>query len=203
MIWTADQDEHLRALWAAGHLGTEIGLTMRVTKNAVIGRVHRLGLPLRGSPIGKRGCMSPESAALKAAILTAYKTGETAQSIADRLGKSKGYVCNVACDAGLSRRAQEPKPRPAPSYVPPSVPMEFRPTLSKMKARQNAETAEIRARRPDAPAVKVANGCCWIEGEVLHHPHTDDNKCGAERVSGRAWCDSHMTRVFTKAQLAK
>ena len=45
------KDEKLRALWAEGLSAGAIGRKMRITKNAVIGRVHRLGLPARESPI--------------------------------------------------------------------------------------------------------------------------------------------------------
>lgn len=53
--WSEDQDIRLRALWAAGHSGSEIGRTLRKTTNAVVGRAHRLGLPPRASPIKRSG----------------------------------------------------------------------------------------------------------------------------------------------------
>lgn len=44
--------ERLKMLWAEGHSSTEIGRMMGATKNMVIGKVHRLGLPSRQSPVG-------------------------------------------------------------------------------------------------------------------------------------------------------
>ena len=53
-LWTAEQDELLRKLWAEGLSGRLIGFQMGVTKNSVIGRVHRLKLAARtpGWPVG-------------------------------------------------------------------------------------------------------------------------------------------------------
>ena len=52
--WTAERDAQLRALWMQEdpRLSTrEIGERMGLTKNAVVGRAQRLGLPGRPSPI--------------------------------------------------------------------------------------------------------------------------------------------------------
>lgn len=49
--WTDERDAQLRALWDAGLSGTEIGKRMGITKSAAIGRVHRLKLAPRVSPI--------------------------------------------------------------------------------------------------------------------------------------------------------
>jgi GcrA cell cycle regulator len=51
MDWTAEAIERLRALWAEGHSTAEIGRRMGISKNAVVGKAHRLDLPARPSPI--------------------------------------------------------------------------------------------------------------------------------------------------------
>src|SRR3712207_3370404 len=53
MEWTAKSINLLRALWAEGHSTAEIGRRMGVTKNAIVGKAHRLDLPSRPSPIRK------------------------------------------------------------------------------------------------------------------------------------------------------
>ena len=45
----------LKALWAEGHSTAEIGRRLGVSKNAVVGKVHRLDLPGRPSPIRRDG----------------------------------------------------------------------------------------------------------------------------------------------------
>ena len=49
--WTAQRDDQLRALWASGLPTKAIGAAMGISKNSVIGRAHRLGLPPRESPL--------------------------------------------------------------------------------------------------------------------------------------------------------
>jgi len=45
------RDPELRQLWTEGHSLNEIGRRMKLTKNTVMGRAHRLNLPPRPSPI--------------------------------------------------------------------------------------------------------------------------------------------------------
>lgn len=51
MDWSDEVIERLRAFWAEGHSTAEIGRRLGVTKNAVVGKVHRLSLTPRPSPI--------------------------------------------------------------------------------------------------------------------------------------------------------
>ena len=59
MTWTDEQIGTLKRLWAADWTSRMIAKQMsaqagyEITFNAVLGQVHRLGLPSRGSPIGK------------------------------------------------------------------------------------------------------------------------------------------------------
>ncbi len=51
MDWNDDTIARLRAFWDEGHSTAEIGRRMGVTKNAIVGKAHRLELPARPSPI--------------------------------------------------------------------------------------------------------------------------------------------------------
>ena len=51
--WTDATIARLRQLWAEGHATAEIGRRLGVSKNAVVGKAHRLHLPSRPSPIRK------------------------------------------------------------------------------------------------------------------------------------------------------
>ena len=66
MEWTDDIINRLKALWLEGHSTAEIGRRMGVSKNAVVGKAHRLNLagrpsPIRRGPPGER----PRRAAVK------------------------------------------------------------------------------------------------------------------------------------------
>ena len=65
--WTDDTIRELRQLWSEGHSTAEIGRRMGVTKNAVVGKAHRLDLPARPSPIRTGGSPRPSSCAAPAA----------------------------------------------------------------------------------------------------------------------------------------
>ena len=57
--WTEETVARLRTLWAEGHSTAEIGRRMGTTKNAVIGKTHRLHLTPRASPIRGKGTGTP------------------------------------------------------------------------------------------------------------------------------------------------
>jgi GcrA cell cycle regulator len=51
MVWTDDVLNELRRLWVMGKSIAEIGREIGVSKNAVVGKAHRIDLPSRPSPI--------------------------------------------------------------------------------------------------------------------------------------------------------
>ena len=54
-VWDEKQLEKLKKLWDEGLPITKIGLELGVSRNAIAGKAHRLGLPKRNSPISKSG----------------------------------------------------------------------------------------------------------------------------------------------------
>jgi GcrA cell cycle regulator len=55
MEWSEEIIDRLKALWAEGLSTAEIGRRMNISKNAVVGKAHRLNLPARPSPIRRGG----------------------------------------------------------------------------------------------------------------------------------------------------
>jgi len=53
--WTDELTANLRALWAEGLSTAAIGRRLNISKNAVVGKAHRLNLPARPSPIKQGG----------------------------------------------------------------------------------------------------------------------------------------------------
>ncbi len=54
MTWTSELVADLVRLWEEGASTAEIGRRLGISKNAVVGKAHRLGLPARPSPIRRR-----------------------------------------------------------------------------------------------------------------------------------------------------
>lgn len=53
MVWTDEVVEELRKMWDRGMTTGQIAKALNVTKNSIIGKVHRLCLTARPSPIKK------------------------------------------------------------------------------------------------------------------------------------------------------
>ncbi len=52
-VWSPEEDKKFRAMWLEGKSASQISRALSGrTRNAVLGRVFRLGLPQRVSPIG-------------------------------------------------------------------------------------------------------------------------------------------------------
>ncbi len=79
MDWTEETIARLRALWAEGHSTAEIGRRMGISKNAVVGKAHRLELSARPSPI-RRGDEAPRRPAPARRLASAPPTSTPSAS---------------------------------------------------------------------------------------------------------------------------
>jgi len=52
IFWTPTKIKLLKQYWADGLSAAQIAVKLKATRNAVIGKVHRLGLPSRASNVG-------------------------------------------------------------------------------------------------------------------------------------------------------
>ena len=52
-VWTDERLDELKKLWAEGWSISQIGEALGVSRNAIAGKAHRMGLPKRPSPISK------------------------------------------------------------------------------------------------------------------------------------------------------
>jgi len=61
MDWTDDDIQRLRMLWVEGNSTAEVGRRMSVSKNAIVGKAHRLDLAGRSSPIRRSEADAPRT----------------------------------------------------------------------------------------------------------------------------------------------
>lgn len=60
MAWTEETINELTRLWGQGLSTSEIGRRIGMSKNAVVGKAHRLGLIARPSPIKRQAPVQPQ-----------------------------------------------------------------------------------------------------------------------------------------------
>jgi GcrA cell cycle regulator len=100
MEWSEDVIAKLRALWAEGHSTAEIGRRLNISKNAVVGKAHRLNLPSRPSPIRRtEGNAIPRPATPRRAL------GPTLPPLAAALGAAPGPALRPIVSAPKNSRA--------------------------------------------------------------------------------------------------
>jgi GcrA cell cycle regulator len=79
MEWAHETLLRLRSLWDEGHSTAEIGRRLGVSKNSVVGKARRLGLPGRPSPIRRDGYTPPPKGAPSAGRITLPKLASLEQ----------------------------------------------------------------------------------------------------------------------------
>jgi GcrA cell cycle regulator len=103
MAWTDERIEQLRQMWQAGMTASQIAEALTgVSRNAVIGKAHRLGLESRPSPV-KPGDNSASSSSASSA-----STG------------AEPAAAPVPAATHASAATEAPRPTPAPTPVAPA-----------------------------------------------------------------------------------
>ena len=59
-VWTDERLEKLKGLWTQGLSISQIGEALGVSRNAIAGKAHRMGLPKRPSPISRPKAEEPK-----------------------------------------------------------------------------------------------------------------------------------------------
>jgi GcrA cell cycle regulator len=172
MVWDEETIRHLRELWAQGLSTAEIGRRLNVSKNAIVGKAHRLELDARPSPI-RRDVMKSVMPRPAAFPRMAGPTLPPLPSATVRPGG--GLLTNVQ----PFRSAPVISPRPAAPPPPPVMTPPPRPMMP---------SAPIHARR-SAPT------CCWPIGD----PGTKAFRfCDDASLAGKPYCDEHAKLAYVR-----
>lgn len=83
MVWTDERIDELKVLWAEGLTTGEIGKRLGVSKNAVVGKAHRLGLKGRPSPIKRNGAAEPAAKPARQKAAPAKEPPKKIRSVVD------------------------------------------------------------------------------------------------------------------------
>jgi GcrA cell cycle regulator len=110
-IGTTPRQGNSVTLWAEGHSTAEIGRRMGVSKNAVVGKAHRLDLPARPSPV-RRGSRQAVAAPKRASRL---KRVQTLPSLAAAFVPAPVTTPNTVSPAGTAHDDTAPVPARRPT----------------------------------------------------------------------------------------
>jgi GcrA cell cycle regulator len=170
MVWDEETIRSLRDLWTQGLSTAEIGRRLGVSKNAIVGKAHRLELDARPSPIRRDGA---KLAAERPAVCPRM-AGPTLPPLASASVRPIAPLPSVALPvravpiAGSRPVAPPPVAAPAPRPMLPSAPVQ---------SRRSAPT------------------CCWPIGE----PGTKSFRfCDDISMFGKPYCDEHAKLAYVK-----
>jgi GcrA cell cycle regulator len=197
MVWNEETIRHLRVLWTEGHSTAEIGRRLGVSKNAIVGKAHRLDLDARPSPIrrdaskpaAERSAAYPKVAGptlppLASAGIHAAPTREPASlPPTPDIQAANVPASNGPAPSGHAYNVQKlhvVPPGPAP--VPPPAPALIQPVRP------------LAAPPPAAPR-RSAPACCWPIGE----PGTKAFRfCDDLSLPGKPYCDEHAKLAYVR-----
>ncbi|MBV0912652.1 GcrA family cell cycle regulator [Anianabacter salinae] len=178
MSWTDERVELLKKMWGEGQSASQIAKELGgVTRNAVIGKVHRLGLSNR-----TQGTAVPPAAPAK-------EKAEAPKPAA----KEK-----VLEDAAPAEAAPEPRPDPAPiarkQIVPAGQPLPPQPSANEISPEALASVREIEKKAKKISLMELTERTCkWPIGD----PATDDFYfCGLPVKQGKPYCEAHVGVAF-------
>jgi GcrA cell cycle regulator len=116
MSWTDERIDQLKTMWEKGLTASQIAEELGgVSRNAVIGKAHRLGLKSRPSPV-KPGEAKPKPAPKKAEAVP--KPARKAEPAAEAEADSPPFKADAPAAAKPVRAAPAPAPAPQPAPRP-------------------------------------------------------------------------------------
>jgi GcrA cell cycle regulator len=176
MEWNDAVIEQLRILWVEGHSTAEIGRRLAVSKNAVVGKAHRLSLEARPSPIRREGAEGP--------VVPPHQPRHVIGSTLPPLPASdEAAVVTAVAETPAPVLVHEEPPVLAMPVAPPPAP----PAAAPIKR------APVRMAPPRVRTV----ACCWPIGD----PGTKSFCfCDAAAVPGKPYCTEHASLAYVKVR---
>ena len=213
MSWTDERIGRLKTMWAGGSTASQIAEDLGgVSRNAVIGKAHRLGLESRPSPV-KAG----EEKAKKPKPAPAPKVAKPAPAPAPKPAPAPaGPGTAPRMTAAENQRAAAASPHPSPPKQPEPGTIQYRSVGPGGFIRQGPgdqqppiPPAPPRRLVPAKPSAEVANKtsllelndrvCRWPMG---HPGEPDFHFCGKSSNPGYPYCVDHCGVAY-QAQLPR
>lgn len=159
MEWTDEVIARLQDLWSQGLSTAEIGRQLSITKNAVVGKAHRLGLPARPSPIRKQDGEGGRAATTDSSGRTSRKprkkTEEVASSPVHSAPSAEAPAPSTPPVTPPASASAAPAPAPTEAAVTRPPQPAAAPVAAKPSSPTAAPPAPAAAPRPPSPAERA------------------------------------------------
>ena len=177
MSWTDERVEILQKMWGEGQSASQIAKELGgVTRNAVIGKVHRLGLSNRAGSAGAKAAAkekAPKAEAKKPAPAPAAKQQPKTESAAP---------------------PPQPKVAGRRAIIPAGQPLPPQPSANEISPEALAKVNEIEKKSKKIGLMELTERTCkWPVGD----PATEDFWfCGLPVKAGKPYCEAHVGVAF-------
>ncbi|APZ53310.1 GcrA family cell cycle regulator [Salipiger abyssi] len=185
MSWTDERVELLKKMWAEGQSASQIAKELGgVTRNAVIGKVHRLGLSNR------TGAGAPAAAPAKEAKAPKEVKPKAAPKPAEPEPEAKPR--EPAVPAAAETRSAPPATRK--QIIPAGQPLPPQPSANEISPEALAKVSEVEKKAKKLTLMELTERTCkWPVGD----PATEDFWfCGLPVQQGKPYCDAHVGVAF-------
>lgn len=175
MAWTDERVETLKKMWGEGQSASQIAKELGgVTRNAVIGKVHRLGLSNRTSGSAPAKPAAQETAAKPAAA-----------------PKAKPAAKPEPARAEASEKPVVPARR---QIIPAGQPLPPQPSANEISPEALASVREVEKKAKKISLMELTERTCkWPIGD----PATDEFWfCGLAVKPGKPYCEAHVGVAF-------
>lgn len=194
MSWTDERVETLKRMWSEGQSASQIAKELGgVTRNAVIGKVHRLGLSNRA---GEGASTADEAEPVAAAAPRAEPpAAKPAEPVAPRPAAAapKPAAAPAAPAAPASGATVTPLPI-RKAIIPAGQPLPPQPSANEISPEALASVREVEKRAKKLTLMELTERTCkWPIGD----PATEDFWfCGLPSVAGKPYCEAHVGVAF-------
>jgi GcrA cell cycle regulator len=181
MSWTDDRVEILKKLWGEGHSASQIAKELGgVTRNAVIGKVHRLGLSNRAT--------SSSSSKSDTKSKTAVKSMSNTKKVLNKTSASKVTSANSPAEPRSNVTSLRRQIIPAGQPLPPQ------PSANEISPEALARVNEIEKKAKKISLLELTERTCkWPVGD----PATEEFWfCGLPSQAGKPYCEAHVGVAF-------
>ncbi|QDY69828.1 GcrA family cell cycle regulator [Qingshengfaniella alkalisoli] len=178
MSWTEERVETLKKMWNEGQSASQIAKELGgVTRNAVIGKVHRLGLSNRNA--GSSPAPKEEPKAAKPEPVEAKKPAPKPEHVPEPAAAAPAPKPSTPARRQIIPAGQPLPPQPSPNEISPEA-------LAQQRA------TEKKARKLDLMEL-TERTCKWPIGD----PATEDFYfCGLPSQAGKPYCEAHVGVAF-------